>query len=100
MGNVFLKVLEKFLNFLFKNVYEPCFQLQGSNFVLSCLNPFPKGMLLFSCLQKVINSVKMTNYNKIPRSLLNVISPEKMFSIVGQNNNNNNISFICMTIIM
>ena len=28
MGNVSLKVLEKSLNFLFKNGYEPCYRLE------------------------------------------------------------------------
>ena len=28
MGNVSLKVLEKSLNFLFKNGYEPCFEIK------------------------------------------------------------------------
>ena len=80
MGNVSLKVCEKSLNFLFKKGYEPCFQLQGSNFLLSCLNPFPKRMLLFSCLQKVINCLKMTNCNRRPRYLLNVfLSSENVF---------------------
>ena len=29
MGNVSLKVLEKSLNFLLKNGYEPCMQMEG-----------------------------------------------------------------------
>ena len=66
--------------FCSKKGYEPCFQLQGSNFLLSCLNPFPKRMLLFSCLQKVINCLKMTNCNRRPRYLLNVFqSSENVF---------------------
>ena len=66
--------------FCSKKGYEPCFQLQGSNFLLSCLNPFSKRMLLFSCLQKVINCLKMTNCNRRPRYLLNVFqSSENVF---------------------
>ena len=37
-------------------------------------------MLLFSCLQKVINCLKMTNCNRRPRYLLNVFqSSENVF---------------------
>ena len=60
-----LKVCEKSSNFVFKKRVRTLFPIAG---------------LKFSCLQKVINCLKMTNCNRRPRYLLNVFqSSENVF---------------------